>query len=85
MREVLGLVVYSVGHHCLLRWIVSATGGDEDAAVVCKVRAKKVEEKSMADVVNAKGGFEPVGRVIDTGILLDPGVEEECCDGWELL
>lgn len=53
-----------VGQTCFLRWVVSSTGGNDDACVVCEVWREEMVEKCVADMRNAEGLLDPVvGKV----------------------
>ena len=64
MCEQFGRDVDCVRQTCLLCWVVSSTGCNDDACVVCEVWREEMVEKCVADMRDAKGLLDPVvGKV----------------------
>ena len=73
--------VRRVGETALLRRIVRAAGGQDDAARGHEVRPQQVEEEAVPDVVDGEGLLDAGRGVGDRAGELQAGVKDERCEG----
>ena len=78
------VVVDGIWQATCLRWVVGSAAGHDDSRLRGKVWPEKVEEQSMADMVDREGLLDALFGVGDFTRKLKAGVQEQGLKWWVL-